>query len=196
MGQWFQRIVSAVTVLLAAGGPAIADADRPRVRIDTSAGSILLELYPQRAPETVANFKDYVREGFYAGTIFHRVIPGFMIQGGGFTADMTPKETREPVTNEADTGLANERGTIAMARTSDPHSATSQFFVNLKDNDFLDHRDKTPRGWGYCAFGRVIEGMDVVDRIAQVETQRQGRHENVPVEPIVIESAQIVGGDG
>lgn len=196
MGQWFQRIVSAVTVLLAAGGPAIADDDRPRVRIDTSAGSILLELYPQRAPKTVANFKDYVREGFYAGTIFHRVIPGFMIQGGGFTADMTPKETREPVTNEADTGLANERGTIAMARTSDPHSATSQFFVNLKDNDFLDHRDKTPRGWGYCAFGRVIEGMDVVDRIAQVETQRQGRHENVPVEPIVIESAQIVGGDG
>ena len=166
---------------------------RPRVRLTTSKGAIILELDRDRAPATTENFLEYVRSGFFDGTIFHRVIPGFMVQGGGFTADMTQKPTRAPIQNEADSGLANERGTVAMARTADPHSATAQFFVNLKDNDFLDHTAKDARGWGYTAFGKVVEGMEVVDAIAGVPTGRRGGHGDVPVEPVVIESAEVTG---
>ena len=161
----------------------------PTVALETSHGRILLELYPDKAPKTVENFLQYVRAGFFDGTIFHRVIPDFMIQGGGFTSDLRQKPTRAPIQNEADNGVANARGTIAMARTNDPHSATAQFFINLKDNGFLNHSGKNPQGWGYTAFGKVTEGMDVVDKIARVSTARKGMHENVPAEPVVIEKA-------
>ena len=162
----------------------------PSVALETSHGRILLELYPDKAPKTVENFLQYVRSGFFDGTIFHRVIPDFMIQGGGFTSDMRQKPTRTPIQNEADNGVANARGTIAMARTNDPHSATAQFFINLKDNGFLNHTGKNPQGWGYTAFGKVVEGMDVVDKIARVKTARSGMHENVPAEAVVIEKAE------
>jgi peptidyl-prolyl cis-trans isomerase B (cyclophilin B) len=163
----------------------------PTVALDTSHGRVVLELYPDQAPETVENFLQYVKSGFYDGTIFHRVIPDFMIQGGGFTSDMLQKPTRTPIQNEAYNRVLNERGTIAMARTNDPHSATAQFFINLKDNGFLNHSGKNPQGWGYAAFGKVVEGMDVVDRIARVRTARKGMHENVPAEPVVIEKAAV-----
>ncbi|HEY7214466.1 MAG TPA: peptidylprolyl isomerase [Thermoanaerobaculia bacterium] len=163
----------------------------PSVALETSHGRIVLELYPDKAPKTVENFLQYVRSGFFDGTIFHRVIPDFMIQGGGFTSDMRQKPTRTPIQNEADNGVANARGTIAMARTNDPHSATAQFFINLKDNGFLNHTGKHPQGWGYTAFGKVTAGMDVVDKIARVSTARKGMHENVPAEPVVIEKAEV-----
>ncbi len=163
----------------------------PQVRLRTSKGEITLELDAARAPETVANFLAYVDDGFYAGTVFHRVIDGFMIQGGGLDADLAPKPGGRPaIRNEADNGLSNLRGTIAMARTSDPHSATSQFFINVSDNDFLDHSGKNPQGWGYCVFGRVIEGMETVDAIRQVATGNRGMHQDVPVETILIEEAE------
>ena len=162
----------------------------PTVALDTSHGRIVLELYPDKAPKTVENFLQYVKSGFYDGTIFHRVIPDFMIQGGGFASDMRQKPTRTPIQNEADNGVRNQRGTIAMARTNDPHSATAQFFINLKDNGFLDHTGKNPQGWGYTAFGKVVEGMDVVDKIAKVRTASKGGHENVPAEAVVIEKAE------
>jgi peptidyl-prolyl cis-trans isomerase B (cyclophilin B) len=162
----------------------------PTVALDTSHGRIVLELYPDKAPKTVENFLQYVKSGFYDGTIFHRVIPDFMIQGGGFASDMRQKPTRTPIQNEADNRVLNQRGTIAMARTGDPHSATAQFFINLKDNGFLDHTGKNPQGWGYTAFGKVVEGMDVVDKIAKVRTASKGGHENVPSEPVVIEKAE------
>ena len=186
------RNAFAATLMLAlASGPAFAE--QPRVRLVTSLGDIVLSLDPERAPETVANFLDYVRAGFYDGTIFHRVIDGFMIQGGGFTPDYQRKPTREPIRNEADRALSNDRGTVAMARTSDPHSATAQFFINVTDNDFLDHKSPTPRGWGYTAFGRVVEGMDVVDAIRQVRTGAAGPFpKDVPLTPVVIQEAQIV----
>jgi peptidyl-prolyl cis-trans isomerase B (cyclophilin B) len=161
----------------------------PSVALETSQGRILLELYADKAPKTVESFLQYVKAGFFDGTIFHRVIPDFMIQGGGFTSDMGQKPTRPPIQNEADNGVANARGTIAMARTNDPHSATGQFFINLKDNGFLNHTGKNPQGWGYAAFGKVTEGMDVVDKIARVQTTRKGMHENVPVQAVVIERA-------
>ena len=164
-------------------------ADNPTVLLETTSGDILIELFPDKAPKTVANFLQYVDEGFYTNTIFHRVIPSFMIQGGGLGARMDEKSTREPVANEADNGVKNERGTIAMARTRDPHSATAQFFVNLVDNSFLDHSAPTLDGWGYCAFGRVTEGMDVVDKIAKVKTKSMGMHENVPVDMVLITNA-------
>ena len=138
--------------------------------METNLGTIRLELYPDKAPKTVKNFLRYVDEGYYDGTIFHRVIDGFMIQGGGFTAEMQKKSTHEPIENEADNGLKNQRGTIAMARTSNPHSATAQFFINVADNDFLNHRSKTLRGWGYTVFGKVVDGMEVVDAIAKTPT--------------------------
>ena len=144
--------------------------ENPVVLLETTSGDILVELYPDKAPETVANFLKYVDDGFYNNTIFHRVIPGFMIQGGGFTARMQQKDTSAPIKNEADNGLKNDRGTIAMARTMDPHSATAQFFINLVDNDFLNFQAPSGNGWGYCVFGRVTEGMDVVDKIAKVKT--------------------------
>jgi peptidyl-prolyl cis-trans isomerase B (cyclophilin B) len=161
----------------------------PSVALETSHGRILLELYADKAPKTVESFLQYVKAGFFDGTIFHRVIPDFMIQGGGFTSDMRQKPTRPPIQNEADNGVANARGTIAMARTNDPHSATAQFFINLKDNGFLNHTGKHPQGWGYTAFGKVVEGMDVGDKIARVRTASKGMHENVPVEAVVIEKA-------
>ena len=159
--------------------------------IDTSFGSVTAELYEDKAPLTVKNFAAYARDGFYAGTIFHRVIDGFMIQGGGFTKDMNQKPTGAPVKNEAANGLHNSRGTLAMARTSVVDSATSQFFINLVDNDYLDYRGPAPSEFGYCVFGKVIDGMDVVDRIAKVRTGFSGPHQNVPEEPIVIRGISI-----
>ncbi len=168
-------------------------AENPRVLVETSQGSIELELYPEQAPKSVANFLDYVNNGFYNGTIFHRVIDGFMIQGGGFTPDMDRKETNAPIPNEADNGLKNLRGSIAMARTMDPHSATAQFFINVVDNDFLDHSSKTPRGWGYTVFGKVVKGMDTVDKIRKLKTGPGGVFpKDVPQETVVIERMSVV----
>jgi peptidyl-prolyl cis-trans isomerase B (cyclophilin B) len=160
--------------------------------IDTSVGSITLELNEEKAPITVANFVEYAKSGHYDGTIFHRVIDGFMIQGGGFTRDMNQKDTREPIRNEAMNGLKNDRGTIAMARTMVVDSATSQFFINLVDNDFLNFTSPTPQGFGYAVFGKVTDGMEVVDKIAKVRTGFAGTHQNVPEEPIVIKNVSIV----
>jgi peptidyl-prolyl cis-trans isomerase B (cyclophilin B) len=179
--------ISALSVL-AAVTPAVAG-DNPKVLIETTNGNIVLELYADKAPETVKNFLTYVDDGFYNGTIFHRVIPNFMIQGGGFTADMKQKRTRPPIKNEADNGLKNDRGTIAMARTQDPNSATAQFFINSADNDFLNHTGKTPQGWGYAVFGRVVEGMKVVDAISAVKTGNMGMHQDVPKTAVVISKA-------
>jgi peptidyl-prolyl cis-trans isomerase B (cyclophilin B) len=161
----------------------------PRVALETNHGRIVLELQAGEAPETVKNFLDYVAAGFYDGTLFHRVIPGFMIQGGGFDLQQRQKATRTQIRNEADNGLGNGRGTIAMARTSDPHSATAQFFINLKDNTFLNHSGKTAQGWGYTVFGKVVEGMEIVDRIAGVRTSQGRISEAVPLEAVVIEKA-------
>lgn len=163
------------------------------INLHTSLGIVSLELDPARAPATTANFLQYARDGFYDGTLFHRVIPNFMIQGGGLEAGMNQKPTRQPIRNEADNGLKNQTGTIAMARTSEPHSATAQFFINLKDNDFLDHRNPTSQGWGYCVFGRVVEGMDVVDAIARVATTSRRGHQDVPVDDVVITRVEMVG---
>ena len=164
-------------------------ADNLTVLLETSSGDVLLELYPDKTPKTVANFLQYVDVGFYENTIFHRVIPGFMIQGGGLSARMEEKDTGTPVENEADSSLPNERGAVAMARTADPHSATAQFFINLADNSYLDHSAPTPDGCGYCVFGKVVEGMDVVDNIAKVKTKNQGIYENVPVDMVLITGA-------
>jgi peptidyl-prolyl cis-trans isomerase B (cyclophilin B) len=164
-----------------------------KVRLKTSMGDIVIQLDAAKAPVTVANFLEYAGAGFFDGTIFHRVIPDFMIQGGGLTDDMSPKETRDPITNEATNGLCNERGTVAMARTGDPNSATAQFFINLMDNDFLNHSG--PSNYGYAVFGKVVEGMDVVDAIAGVKTANKGHYEDVPVETVVIESAAIAKDD-
>lgn len=167
----------------------MADQDKnPEVLIETTDGEILVELYPDKAPKTVENFLKYVDEGFYDNTIFHRVIPNFMIQGGGMDARMNEKKTHEPVENEAGNGLKNERGAIAMARTTDPHSATAQFFINTVDNDFLD-KENSQDGWGYAAFGKVIDGMDVVDKIAKAKTGSHGIHDNVPKDIIMITKA-------
>jgi peptidyl-prolyl cis-trans isomerase B (cyclophilin B) len=155
-------------------------------------GDIKIALYEKEAPETVKNFLAYVNDKFYDGTIFHRVIPGFMVQGGGFTPDMQQKSTKPPVKNEAANGLKNEVGTLAMARTPDPNSATAQFFINVKDNDFLDYKDSSMQGFGYCVFGKVIEGMDIVRKIELVKTSRKGMHENVPTEAITINSVALV----
>ena len=163
------------------------------VEMVTSKGVIKLELDAEKAPTTVANFIAYVKSGHFEGTIFHRVIPGFVIQGGGLESGMREKKTGAPIQNEADNGLKNLTGTICMARTNDPHSATSQFFINLKDNSFLDHTGKTPQGWGYAVFGRVTEGMDVVEAIAAVKTGNAGYHQDVPLEDIVIEKVSLAG---
>ena len=163
--------------------------ENPTVLLETTSGDILIELFPDKAPETVANFLQYVDDGFYNNTIFHRVIPGFMIQGGGMGARMDEKTTRDPIKNEADNGVKNERGTIAMARTMEPHSASAQFFIYLVDNDFLNFSEPTINGWGYCVFGKVTDGMDVVDKIAKVKTKSVGIHENVPVDLVMITGA-------
>ncbi len=166
-------------------------AEMPRVRLVTSMGEIVLALDSDKAPKTVENFIGYVKNGFYDGTLFHRVIDGFMIQGGGFNQEFEKKMTQPPISNEADNGLKNERGTIAMARTGDPHSATSQFFINVNDNHNLNHSAKSQRGWGYAVFGRVVEGMEVVDRIRVVPTTTYGYYRDVPAKPVVIESAVL-----
>ena len=157
-----------------------------KVRLTTGMGDIELELFDEKTPVTVRNFLDYVKDGHYNGTIFHRVIPGFMVQGGGFTADFVQKPTSDPIKNEADNQLSNKRGTLAMARTSVVDSATAQFFINLVDNDFLDFKARTPQHFGYCVFGEVVEGMDVVDQIAAVKTGSHQMHRDVPTENIVI----------
>ncbi len=177
-------------VALAAGADAQEKAAAPRVLLATSLGDITVQLEPDKAPKTVANFLDYVKAGHYDGTIFHRVIDGFMIQGGGFTPEMAQKPTRPPIPLESKNGLKNERGTIAMARTAVPDSATSQFFINVVDNPRLDYPN--PDGNGYAVFGKVVAGMDVVDKIRKVDTASRGGHQNVPVTPVVIRSAKIV----
>jgi len=163
-----------------------------RVKIQTTQGSFVIELDEAKAPDTVKNFLQYAADGFYDNTVFHRVIDGFMIQGGGFEPGMKQKSTREPVKNEAGNGLKNENYTVAMARTSDPHSATAQFFVNVADNDFLNHRAPTPDAYGYCVFGKVVEGMDVVDKIKGVRTASRGFHQDVPAEDVVIQKAEVL----
>ena len=162
------------------------------IKLTTSKGDIDIELDFDNAPKTAANFQQYVEDGFYDGKIFHRVIDGFMIQGGGFDADMNQAETRDPIENEADNGLKNLNGTLAMARTNDPHSASAQFFINVTDNQFLDHSGKNPQGWGYAVFGKVVGGMDTVEAIKAVATGSHGPHQDVPREPVVIESAKVV----
>ena len=166
--------------------------DMPYVELETPMGNIVIELNQKKAPNTVANFLEYVKSGHYDGTIFHRVINGFMIQGGGMDANMKEKSTNTPIQNEADNGLKNEVGTIAMARTSDPHSATAQFFINVKDNSFLNFSGKNPQGWGYAVFGKVTEGMDIVNKIKGVPTGKYGFHADVPTTPVVITHAKVI----
>lgn len=162
------------------------------IKLHTNHGAISIELDAARAPDTVANFTRYVQDGHYTNTIFHRVIDGFMIQGGGFEPGMKQKPTREPVQNEANNGLKNDLYTIAMARTSAPHSASAQFFINVGDNDFLNHTAPTAQGWGYCVFGKVVDGTDIVDKIRKVKTGSKGMHQDVPVEDVIIEKAEVI----
>ena len=161
------------------------------ITFKTTLGDIKIELDFDNAPVTAKNFQQYAEDGFYNGTIFHRVIKGFMAQGGGFASGMDEKDTREPIQNEANNGLANKRGTLAMARTQDPHSASAQYFINLTDNDFLDFKNESVQGWGYCVFGKVAEGMDVVDKMTTVETGRMGFHDDVPTTEIIVESTIV-----
>ena len=189
MRHYLAAFFAAVLLLLPQG--AHAQKESSVIELHTSKGLIVVELDHEKAPVTAANFKQYVEEGFYDGVIFHRVIKGFMIQGGGMTPDMGEKKTRASIKNEANNGLPNSKYTIAMARTNDPHSASAQFFINSTNNTFLNHSAPTPQGWGYCVFGKVIEGQDVVDAIANVTTLTKGWHENVPVEPVVIEKAVL-----
>lgn len=162
------------------------------IKLHTTHGVISIELETEKAPKSAANFLEYVKAGHYDNTVFHRVIPGFMIQGGGFEPGLKQKPCREPIENEAANGLKNLRGTLAMARTSDPHSATAQFFINVVDNDFLDFKAPSGNGWGYCVFGKVVEGLDVVDAIKAVKTGRSGFHQDVPVEDVIITKAEVV----
>ena len=184
------RILAFAVALLASCAAAAAS---PQVELRTSLGAVVIELFPDKAPLTVENFLQYVKDGHYDGTLFHRVIPGFMIQGGGHGADFKEKPTRKPVRNEAANGLRNEPGTVAMARTGEPHSATAQFFINVADNEFLNFRFPTQEGYGYCVFGKVVKGMDVVTRIVKVRTGAgPSGHRDVPVKPVVIESVRLV----
>jgi peptidyl-prolyl cis-trans isomerase B (cyclophilin B) len=195
-----RNLVRLALLLTTANGLAIgrARADCPKdtkgsksvVRLETSMGSFTLELDAAKAPVTVKNFLSYVESGHYDNTVFHRVIDGFMVQGGGFEPGMKQKPTQDPIKNEADNGLTNNNYTVAMARTGDPHSASAQFFINVKDNDFLNFSAPNPRGWGYCVFGKVVEGQDIVDKIKAVATGSKGGHENVPVEDVVIKKAE------
>ena len=187
------RAIAAATVALSL--TAVHAQDKPRVEMKTSLGTIVIELDAAAAPKSVANFLEYTKAGFYEGTVFHRVIKGFMAQGGGFDKTLKQKETRAPIQNEGEAaekaGLKNDRGTIAMARTMDPHSATAQFFINVKDNDFLNFKSETSQGWGYCVFGKVTDGMDVVNKIKGVKTGSKGGHQDVPVESITITSVTV-----
>lgn len=186
-------ILSAIAfVLFIATGAFAEQSQNPRVQMETSKGLVIIELDAKAAPATVANFIAYVKSGFYDGTIFHRVIKNFMIQGGGFSPDMKQKSTQPAIKNEADNGLKNDTGTIAMARTRIPHSATSQFFINVKDNNMLNHSAKTSRGWGYCVFGKVIKGMEVVHAIENVPTGIKSGHRDVPIDPIEIKKVVLI----
>ncbi len=195
-GATLRSSIVAVLILLSGGiGLPLhshANQSPPMIILETSLGPITLEMYPEEAPMTVQNFIEYVESGFFDGIVFHRVIRNFMIQSGGHTPDMREKLTGKPILNEADNGLKNAAGTIAMARTADPHSATAQFFINLVDNDFLNHTAKTPRGWGYAVFGQVTEGMDVVRAIGEVATGQVGPHGDVPIKPVVIQKARVL----
>jgi peptidyl-prolyl cis-trans isomerase B (cyclophilin B) len=184
----FVALLFGVVSSAAGAGSAGNAPAHPRVALETSKGTIVIELYPDKAPKSVDNFLKYVKAGHYDNTVFHRVIDGFMVQGGGFDAGMKQKPTRPPIVNEADNGLTNVRGTLAMARTSDPNSASAQFFINVVDNGFLNFKSKTPQGWGYAVFGKVVEGMEVADAIAKVKTKAQ----DVPVEPVVLKKAHVV----
>lgn len=188
-------LIICVIVIFMATGLSLAADPLPRVKLVTGQGDIVVELDSAAAPKTVANFLGYVKDGFYDGVVFHRVIAGFMIQGGGFDTDMKRKSTRPPIPNEADNGLSNRTGTIAMARTADPHSASAQFFINVKDNGFLDHRGKTPQGWGYCVFGKVVEGMAVVRAIEKVPTTSRSGMGDVPKTPVIIQRAMLVSAN-
>ena len=185
-------VVISVLVIFATAGVDMAAAANPKVEMETTKGKFVIELFPEKAPDTVKNFLNYVDTKFYDGTIFHRVIPKFMIQGGGFTADMKRKPAGAPIKNEADNGLKNDRGTIAMARTNDPHTATAQFFINTINNDFLNHKSKTQQGWGYVVFGKVVKGMDVVDAISSAKTVMRGMYRDVPAENIEIRSTVVL----
>ena len=186
-----RSILAILTLTFAALAPS-AQAQNPQVEMRTSLGVIVLELQPENAPLTVKNFLQYVNDGFYNGTVFHRVIADFMIQGGGFTADMQQKKTRDPIKHEGGNGLKNQVGTIAMARTADPNSATSQFFINVVDNQMLDFRGPGPQEIGYCVFGRVVKGLDVVNKIRSVPTGSRGGHQNVPMQPVTIEKVSVI----
>jgi peptidyl-prolyl cis-trans isomerase A (cyclophilin A) len=189
----FRKIIFMLLIgLFVASSALAAETKNPTAVIETSLGNVKVELFEKEAPISVKNFLDYAKSGHYNGTIFHRVIPGFMIQGGGITTAMTPKETKAPIKNEAANGLKNERGTLAMARTMVVDSATSQFFINVAKNDFLNHKPGGPQSYGYAVFGKVIEGMDVVDKIREVKTGNKGGHQDVPVEPVFINSVKIV----
>jgi len=184
-------LLAGASLLFTAAGYAQNTA-APRVKLATSAGDIVLQLDAAKAPKSVENFLAYVKKGHFNGTIFHRVIPGFMIQGGGFDANMAQKPTDKPIENEAGNGLKNDKYTLAMARTPHPHSASAQFFINVADNAFLNHTAPTPQGWGYAVFGKVVEGMDVVDKISTVTTGSKGMHQNVPLSPITINAATVL----
>jgi cyclophilin family peptidyl-prolyl cis-trans isomerase len=186
--RYFVQMCAALSLTGVIGAAHAADTNQ--VLLKTNMGDIVLELYPEKAPKTVANFLQYVKSGHYKGTIFHRVIDNFMIQGGGFDQNMKEKPTKAPIENEANNGLKNDAYTVAMARTQDPHSATAQFFINVKDNAFLDYPSRD--GWGYAVFGKVTKGTDVVDKIKKVETGNNGMHQNVPLKPVVIESASVI----
>ena len=190
--QLFLAVALVAVLTIFAGASALAARSNPVVKLETSKGDIVIELDEAKAPKSVANFLAYVKDGFYDGTIFHRVIDGFMIQGGGLTDDMRTKATKNPIENEADNGLKNDKYTLAMARTMDPHSATAQFFINVADNDFLNHSGKNSQGWGYAVFGKVIKGQDVVDQIKGVATTTKGMHQDVPAEPVYINKAVVV----
>ena len=191
MALCFSLLAAGAGLLAGAGGVRAAAPD-PTVRLETSLGEIVLRLDARKAPISTANFVQYVKSGFYDGTVFHRVIKNFMIQGGGLTPDLKQKETRTPIRNEADNGLKNKKYTIAMARTSEPHSATAQFFINVKDNAFLDFKNQTPQGWGYAVFGKVVKGQDVVDKIAAVATGPKGYYDDVPVQTVVVKKAEVL----
>ena len=189
-------LVLTVLLILTAGGPLSAAEVNVLVKMETSLGEMVIELDAKKAPLTVENFVNYVKDGFYDGTIFHRVVAGFVIQGGGLTKDLREKQTKKPIKNEADNGLTNEKYTLSMARTPDPHSATSQFFINLDSNDFLNHSAKNQDGWGYAVFGKVVKGTEVVDKIGALAVGNKGMHQDVPKETVTIEKATVIeGGD-
>lgn len=184
-------LVLAFFLVIGVTGVSSAAAERTLVKMETTKGDIMIELFPDKAPKTVANFLQYVNSGAYDGTIFHRVINGFMIQGGGFEPDMRPRPTKDPVRNEADNGLKNVRYSIAMARTNDPHSASNQFFINVENNASLDYRSSSMQGWGYAVFGQVVDGMNVVDKIKAVPVGTRGMHGDVPRDPVIIKKAYV-----